>query len=141
MLLSVSSAYYPCSLDQTLASTIGTCRLATSRYLPSLAEVTMHMYVRSALFLEDVFPDGWTLRLGDGAEGLTPGVAAKREESPLLIRAMQGEQDTKAVSKDHVIVFQKPRKSDETRPGALSRHLRCSGRVKDGFFLECFVYV
>ena len=37
-----------------------------------------------------------------GAEGLTPGVAAKREESPLLIRATQGEQDTKAVSEDHV---------------------------------------
>ncbi|KAL5493834.1 hypothetical protein EMCRGX_G015066 [Ephydatia muelleri] len=77
----------------------------------------------SALFLEDVFPDGWTLRLGDGAEGLTPGVAAKREESPLLIRATQGEQDTKAVSENHVYFLQKPRKSDETRPGALSRHL------------------
>ena len=72
--------------------------MATSRYLPSLAEAMI--YVRSALFLEDVFPDGWTLRLGDGAEGLTPGVAAKREESPLLIRATLGEQDTKAVSED-----------------------------------------
>ena len=81
------------------------------------------MYVRSVLFLEDVFPAGWTLRLGDGAEGLTPGVAAKREESPLLIRATQGEQDTKAVSEDHVYFIQKPRKSDEARPGALSRHL------------------
>ena len=77
----------------------------------------------SALFLEDVFPDGWTLRLGDGAEGLTLGVAAKREESLLLIRATQGEQDTKAVSEDHVYFLQKPRKSDETRAGALSRHL------------------
>ena len=79
---------YPCSLDQTLASTIGTCRLATSRYLPSLAEATM--YVQSALLLENVFQDGWTLRLGDGAEELTPGVATKREESPLPIRATQG---------------------------------------------------
>ena len=86
-----------------------------------MAEATM--YVRSALFLEDVFSDGWTLCLGDGAERLTPGVAAKREESPLLIRAMQGEQDTKAVSEDHVYFLQKPRKLDETRPGALSRHL------------------
>ena len=66
------------------------------------------MNVRSVLFLEDVFPDGWTLRLGDEAEGLTPGVAAKREESPLLIRATQGEQDTKAVSEDHVYFLQKP---------------------------------
>ena len=96
------------------------------------------MYVRSALFLEDVFPDGWTLRLGDGAEGLTPGVAAKREESPLLIRATQGEQDTKAVSEDHVYFIQKPRKSDETRPGALSRHLmvQWEGEGRLLFFLS-----
>ncbi|KAL5493840.1 hypothetical protein EMCRGX_G015072 [Ephydatia muelleri] len=67
--------------------------------------------------------------MGDGAEGLTPGVAAKREESPLLIRATQGEQDTKAVSEDHVYFLQKPRKSDETRPGALSRHLMVQWEV------------
>ena len=72
--------------------------------------------------MEDVFPDGWTLRLGDGAEELSLGVAAKREESPLLIRAMQGEHDLKAVSKDDVSFLRKPPKSDETRPGALSRH-------------------
>ena len=95
--------------------------MATSRYLPSLAEATM--YVRGALVLEDVFPDGWTLRLGDGAEGLTPGVAAKREESHLPIRATQGGQDTKAVSEEHVYFLQKPQKLNETRPGALSRHL------------------
>ena len=59
-------------------------------------------------------------RLGDGAEWLTPpGVAAKREESPLPIRATQGEQD----SEDHVYFLQKTPKSDQTRPGALSRHL------------------
>ena len=52
--------------------------------------------------MEDVFPDGCTLRLGDGAEELTLGVATKREESPLLIRAMQGEHDLKAVSEDEV---------------------------------------
>ena len=46
--------------------------------------------MQSALFLENVFQDGWTLRLGDGAEELTPGVATKREESPLPIRATQG---------------------------------------------------
>ena len=92
---------YPCSLDQTLASTIGTCRLATSHYLPSLVEATM--YVRSALFsfqMAGLCVCVWVM--DDGAEGLTPGVAAKREESPLLIRATQGEQDTKAVSEDHV---------------------------------------
>ena len=87
-------------MDRTIASSIGTCRLATSRYLPCLAEATM--YVRGALILEDVLPDGSTFQLGDGAEALTPGVAAKREESPLLIRATQGEQDAKAVSEDHV---------------------------------------
>ena len=61
--------------------------------------------------------------LGDEAEGLTPGVAAKREESPLPIRATHGEQDTKAVSEDHVDLLQKPPKSDGTRPGALLGHL------------------
>jgi hypothetical protein len=81
------------------------------------------MYVRGALILEDVLPDGSTLQSGDAAEALTPGVAAKREESPLLIRATQREQDAKAVSEDHVYFSQKPPKSDETRPGALSRHL------------------
>ena len=101
--------FYLRSLDQTLASKIGTCRLATSRYLPSLAEATM--YARSALLLGDVFPDGWTLRLGDEAEGLTPGVAAKREESPLPIRATQGEQDPKAVSEDHVDLLIKNHRS------------------------------
>ena len=79
--------------------------------------------MQSALFLENVFQDGWTLRLGDGAEELTPGVATKSEEFPLPIRATQGEQDSKAVSEDHVYFFKKPPKSDETRPGALSRHL------------------
>ena len=64
------------------------------------------------------FPDGWTLRLGDGAEGLTPGVAAKREESPLLIRATQGEQDTKAVSEDHVYFIR-----SRTRLAGLGRAL------------------
>ena len=73
--------------------------------------------------MEDVFPDGWTLRLGDRAEGLTPGVAAKREESRLLIRATLGKQDIKAVSEDHVYFIQKLRKSDETRHGASSGHL------------------
>ena len=47
----------------------------------------------------------WTLRLGDWAEGLTPGVAAKREESTLQIRATQGEKDTNAVSEDRPRVF------------------------------------
>ena len=75
--------------------------------MPSLAEATM--YVQSALFLENVFQDGWTLRLGDGAEELTPGVATKREESPLPIRATQGEQDSKAVSEDHVYFFKNHR--------------------------------
>ena len=103
--------FYLRSLDQTLASTIGTCKLATSRYLPSLAEATMTMYARSALLLGDVFPDGWTLRLGDEAEGLTPGVAAKREELPLPIRATQGEQDPKAVSDDHVDLLKKNHRS------------------------------
>ena len=73
--------------------------------MPSLAEATM--YARSALLLGDISPDGWTLRLGDEAEGLTPGVAAKREESPLPIRAMKGEQDSKAVSEDHVDLLKK----------------------------------
>ena len=71
--------------------------------MPSLAEATM--YVLGALLLEDVLPDVWTFRSGDGAEGLTSGVATKREESPLRIRATQEEQDPKAVSEDHVDLF------------------------------------
>ena len=92
-------------LDQALFVTIGTCRLATSRYLPSylqsLAE-TDTMYARGAHSLEDILPDGWTLRSGDGAEELTSGVATKGEEPPLLIRATQEEQYPKAVSDDYV---------------------------------------
>ena len=45
----------PCSLDQVLASIIGTCRLATSRYLPPLAEGTMlttYLYSHGAHSLE-----------------------------------------------------------------------------------------
>ena len=87
------------SLDQELVSTIGTCRLATSRYLLSLAEAWT-MYVRGAPLL-----DVWTFRSGDGAEGLTLGVATKREESPLRIRATLEEQDPNAVSEDHVNLF------------------------------------
>ena len=65
------------------------------------------MYVRGALLLEDVFPDVWTFRSVHGAERLTSGVATKREESPLRIRATQRqeEQDPKAVSEDHVDLF------------------------------------
>ena len=53
-----------------------------------LAE-TDTMYARGAHSLEDILPDGWTLRSGDGAEELTSGVATKGEQSPLLIRATQ----------------------------------------------------
>ena len=70
-------------LDNAITSTIGTCRLATSQYLPSLAEAAM--YARGALSLEDVLPDGCILRSGDRAEELTSGVATKREESPLRL--------------------------------------------------------
>ena len=60
LVLSVNSAssqtrtwtYYPCSLPSPwTTSTIGTCRLATSRYLPFLAEATMlttYLYSRGA---------------------------------------------------------------------------------------------
>ena len=92
-------------LDNAITSTIGTCRPATSRYLPSFAEATM--YAQGALSLEDVFPDGWTLRLGDRAKELTSGVATKREESPLRIRATQEEQYPKAVSEGHVDLLSK----------------------------------
>ena len=47
-----TSTYYLHSLEQALTSTIGTCRLATSRYLPSLAKATMlttNFYSRGAL--------------------------------------------------------------------------------------------
>ena len=82
------------------------------------------MYVQSALLLENVFQDGWTLRLGDGAEELTPGVATKREESPLPIRATQGGTGLQGcLRRPRVFLLKKPPKSDETRPGALSRHL------------------
>ena len=77
------------------------------------------MYVRSALILEDVLPDGSTLQSGDAAEALTPGVAAKREESPRLIRATQGEQDAKAVSEDHVYISHKNHRS-RTRLSTIS---------------------
>ena len=46
-----TSTYSPCSLDQFLTSTISTRRLATLRYLPSLAEATMlttYLYSRGA---------------------------------------------------------------------------------------------
>ena len=46
-----TSTYYLHSLEQALTSTIGTCRLATSRYLPSLAKATMlttNFYSRGA---------------------------------------------------------------------------------------------
>ena len=92
-------------LDNAITSTIGTCRLATSQYLPSLAEAAM--YARGALSLEDVLPDGCILRSGDRAEELTSGVATKREESPLRIRATQEEQYPKAVSEDHVDLLSK----------------------------------
>ena len=76
------------------------------------------MCVRGALLLEDALPDGWTMRSGDRAEGLTLGVATKREESPLLIRATHREQDPKAASEDHVDLFlKKPLTSDGARPG------------------------
>ena len=70
-------------------------------YLPSLAE-TDTMYARGAHSLEDILPDGWTLRSGDGAEELTSVVATKGEESPLLIRATQEEQYPMDVSDDYV---------------------------------------
>ena len=97
--------YYTHSLDQALTFMVGTCRLATSQYLPSLAEATM--YVQGALSLEDVLLDGsWTLRSGDGAEELTSGVAMKRQgESTLPIRATQEEHYPKAVSEDQVDLF------------------------------------
>ena len=50
-----TSTYYLHSLEQALTSTIGTCRLATSRYLPSLAKATMlttNFYSRGAHALE-----------------------------------------------------------------------------------------
>ena len=76
---------------------MGTCRLATSRYLPSSAETALGAHP-----LEDVLLDGWTMRSGDGAEELTSGVATKREESPLRISATQEEQYPNAVSDDYV---------------------------------------
>ena len=90
--------------------------------------------------MQDVFTDGWTLRLGDGAEGLTPGVAMKREESPLLIRATQGNR-TPRLSPKTTCILQKLPKSDETRPGALSRHLivqwEGEGRLPSLFSVLC----
>ena len=55
---------------QSLFVMIGTRRLATSRYWPSLAETDTDV---RALSLEEV-----TLRSGDGAEDFTSGVATKR---------------------------------------------------------------
>ena len=101
-MVSLSSTYYlrAHSLDIALDFTIGTCRLATSRYLPSLADATM--YARGAPLLGDDLLDGWTFGSGDGAEGLTSGVVTKREESPPRIRATQEEIYPKAVFEDHV---------------------------------------
>ena len=56
--------------------------------------------------MEDVFPDGWTMRSGDRAGGLTPGVAAKREET-LPTRAAQGDQDLKAASEEDQVYLKK----------------------------------
>ena len=69
------------------------------------------MYARGCAFIgRSPSLDGWTLRSGDEAEELTSGVATKREESPLRIRAMQEEQYTKAVSEDHVDLLHKTRR-------------------------------
>ena len=83
------------SLDVALAFKIGTCRLATSRYLPSLAEATM--YALGAPLLGDGHLDDWTFGLGDGAEGLTSGVATKWVDLSTQNRAMQEELYPKAV--------------------------------------------
>ncbi|KAL5467621.1 hypothetical protein EMCRGX_G031880 [Ephydatia muelleri] len=73
----------------------GTCRLATSRYLPSLAEATM--YALDAPLLGDGHLDGWTFGSGDGVEGLTSGVATKWVDLSTQNRAMQEELYPKAV--------------------------------------------
>ena len=83
------------SLDVALAFKIGTCRLATSRYLPSLAEATM--YALDAPLLGDGHLDGWTFGSGDGAEGLPSGVATKWVDLSTQNRAMQEELYPKAV--------------------------------------------
>ena len=83
------------SLDVALAFKIGTCRLATSRYLPSLAEATM--YALGAPLLGDGHLDDWTFGSGDGAEGLTSGVATKWVDLSTQNRAMQEELYPKAV--------------------------------------------
>ena len=63
------------------------------------------MYAQGALSLEVGLLDGWTLRLGDGAEELTLGVATKEVERPTSTRVVQEEQYPKAVSEDHVDLF------------------------------------
>ena len=83
------------SLDVALALKIGTCRLATSWYLPSLAEATM--YALDAPLLGGGHLDGWTFGSGDGAERLTSGVATKWVDLSTQNRAMQEELYPKAV--------------------------------------------
>ena len=91
---------YTSSLDQPLACPIGTCRLTTSRYLPSMAEAPM--YALGAFLLGDGFLDDWTLETGDGAEELTSGVATKRVDCSTQTRVMEKEQYSKAVFEDQV---------------------------------------
>ena len=57
--------------------------------MPSLAEATM--YALDAPLLGGGHLDGWTFGSGDGAEGLTSGVATKWVDRSTQNRAMQEE--------------------------------------------------
>ena len=74
--------YYPHSLDQVLSVTTGTCRLATSRYFPSLAEGLM-MYSRDSGHLLEQLS---TLKsLGDEEEAVSSDGIVKGVFSALNI--------------------------------------------------------
>ena len=79
------------------------------------------MDARGALLLGGGLLDDRTLRIGDGAEKLTSGVATKGVESSILTRVMKEEQYYKAVLEDQVDLFSKqPPMSDRARLGILS---------------------
>ena len=91
--------YYPHSLDQVLSVTTGTCRLATSRYLPSLAEgLVMYslMYSRdSGHFLEQLS----TLKLlGDEEEAVSSDGMVKGVFSALNSSAEEQVSDESAIN-------------------------------------------